>query len=161
MADDFAADTTGRMTVANSKDKDMRISYFCFILSALAGIVGMVFGLYMGIVGDHSLSPSHAHLNLAGWVTMMLYGLYYRGAPQGDTGLRWVQAGLGGAGFPAFAGGLGFYLQTGSETAFVVLSAGTVGVIAAMALFVVILLRDARLQERPQTRWGANPVGTV
>lgn len=32
--------------------------------------------IYMGIAQDHSLTPVHAHLNLLGWVTMFLTGLY-------------------------------------------------------------------------------------
>jgi hypothetical protein len=139
----------------------MRITYFCFILATLAGTIGMLLGLYMGIAGDHSLSPSHAHLNLLGWVTMMLYGLYHRGAPQVDMVLRWVQVGLGGAGFPAFSAGLGVYLHTGSDAAFMVVTAGVIACIAAMVLFIVILVRDARRQHHPQARWTGNPVGNA
>lgn len=122
----------------------MRITYFCFVSAALAGLTGMSLGLYMGLAEDHSLAPSHAHLNLLGWVTMMLYGLYHRAAPQDDMVLRWVQVGLGGAGFPAFTGGLGLYLQTGNDAVFPVLVAGIFGCILAMLLFVVVLVRDAR-----------------
>lgn len=49
----------------------------------LAGIVfvilGMVLGVYMGTSEDFTLTPLHAHLNLVGWATMMLFGLFYRG----------------------------------------------------------------------------------
>lgn len=127
----------------------MLISYFCFISAALAGFAGMGLGLYMGIAEDHALAPSHAHLNLLGWVTMMLYGLYHRGAPQSAMVLRWVQVGLGGAGFPAFAGGLAVYLQTDSKAAFVFVIAGTLASMAAMLLFVAVLLRDVRLGRTP------------
>jgi cbb3-type cytochrome oxidase subunit 1 len=33
----------------------------------------------MAISDDHSAFPAHAHLNLVGWATMMLFGLFYRG----------------------------------------------------------------------------------
>ncbi len=121
----------------------MRISYFCFVWAALAGMSGMALGLYMGIAEDHTLAPSHAHLNLLGWVTMMLYGLYHRGAPQDASALRWVQVSLGGAGFIGFAAGLGVYLESGSTTFFPVLQAGVIGCMASMALFIFILVRDA------------------
>jgi hypothetical protein len=49
----------------------------------LAGIVfvliGMCLGIYMGSKEDFTLAPLHAHLNLVGWATMMLFGLFYRG----------------------------------------------------------------------------------
>lgn len=133
----------------------MRIAYCCFVL---AGFSGMSLGLYMGIAEDHSLSPAHAHLNLLGWVTMMLYGLYHRAAPQADAGLRWVQAGLGGAGLPAFAIGLGVYLKTANEVAFLSVIAGTLATLAGMLLFIVILVRDAGRQRLFQRDWQATRV---
>ncbi len=51
-----------------------------FMLSAILFVtVGMILGLYMGPSQDFRLVPVHAHLNLLGWATMMLAGLYYRG----------------------------------------------------------------------------------
>ncbi len=44
-------------------------------------IVGMLLGISMGTREDFTLAPVHAHLNLVGWVTMFLFGLWYRGAP--------------------------------------------------------------------------------
>ena len=31
----------------------------------------------MGISEDHSTFPAHAHLNLLGWVSLFLFGIYY------------------------------------------------------------------------------------
>ena len=36
-------------------------------------------GIYMGMHEDFTLAPVHAHINLLGWVTLALYGLYHRG----------------------------------------------------------------------------------
>lgn len=47
-------------------------------VALLFAIVGMGLGLFMAISGDHAQRPAHAHINLLGWVTMMLYGLFYR-----------------------------------------------------------------------------------
>jgi hypothetical protein len=121
----------------------MRITYFCFITAALAGATGMTLGIHMGIAQDFTLAPAHAHLNLLGWVTMTLYGLYHRGAPQDARALRWVQVGLGGVGFPVFTGGLAVYLYTGNDNLFGLVVAGSLACFAAMILFVVILIRDA------------------
>ncbi len=95
-----------------------------------------------------SLSPAHAHLNLLGWVTMTLYGLYHRGAPRNTMALRWVQIDTGGPGFPAFAGGLAVYLATGNGAVFVVGLVGVVLCILSMILFLGMLLRDARTPEQ-------------
>jgi hypothetical protein len=64
----------------------MPIWYFCFITGAVAALIGMGLGIAMGISQDFSLTPVHAHLNLLGWVSMLLYGLYYR--PRASPGYR-------------------------------------------------------------------------
>lgn len=45
-------------------------------------IVGVSLGLFMAASHDHSMFPVHAHLNLLGWVSMTLFGLFYRFFPQ-------------------------------------------------------------------------------
>jgi hypothetical protein len=131
----------------------MRIACFCFILAALAGVTGMLLGLYMGPSEDHSLTPAHAHLNLMGWVTMTLYGLYHRGAPQDVRALRWVQVGPGGFGIPVFTGGPAFCLQAGNENLFGPTVAAALACFAAMVLFLVILIRDARALRPSHAQW--------
>jgi hypothetical protein len=50
-------------------------------LAVLYLIAGVGLGLYMAASNDHSMSPVHAHLNLLGWVTLALFGLFYRLVP--------------------------------------------------------------------------------
>jgi hypothetical protein len=38
----------------------------------------MVWGIVMAISEDHSAMPAHAHLNLLGWVSLFLFGIFYR-----------------------------------------------------------------------------------
>jgi hypothetical protein len=38
----------------------------------------MIWGLVMAITVDHSSMPAHAHLNLLGWVSLFLFGIYYQ-----------------------------------------------------------------------------------
>jgi cbb3-type cytochrome oxidase subunit 1 len=54
-------------------------------------VIGVTLGVYMGATGDHTQHPTHAHLNLLGWVSMALFGLFYRAFPAAaDTKLaRW------------------------------------------------------------------------
>jgi hypothetical protein len=127
----------------------MRLSYFCFIVAALAALTGMSLGIHMGLSGDFTLAPAHAHLNLLGWVTMALYGLYHRGVSRDRDRLAWTQVGCAAAGFPLMTGGLGAYLVTGSATFVPFLLAGSLLSVTSMALFVLIVLSDAMRTAAP------------
>ena len=50
-------------------------------LAVLYLVAGVGLGLYMAASKDHSMFPVHAHLNLLGWVTLALFGLFYRFVP--------------------------------------------------------------------------------
>ena len=51
----------------------------CYILAGLVWLVlGMAFGIWMGITNNLDFANSHAHFNLVGFVTSMLFGLVYR-----------------------------------------------------------------------------------
>lgn len=56
----------------------MKASSLCFRAAVLFGIVGMAWGIDMALRGDHSQFPAHAHLNLLGWVSLFLIGVFYR-----------------------------------------------------------------------------------
>jgi hypothetical protein len=61
----------------------MRYSSIFITVAVLCLLVGEVFGIWMSQDTDRfSLHPAHAHLNLAGWVTLALYGLSHRAFPQ-------------------------------------------------------------------------------
>jgi cbb3-type cytochrome oxidase subunit 1 len=47
-------------------------------------VAGMIWGMVMAIAEDHSTFPAHAHLNLLGWVSLFLFGIYYRLHPAID-----------------------------------------------------------------------------
>jgi cbb3-type cytochrome oxidase subunit 1 len=51
-------------------------------IAVLYLIAGVSMGLFMAASHDHSMFPAHAHLNLLGWVSMSLFGLFYRAYPQ-------------------------------------------------------------------------------
>lgn len=55
------------------------LAYRFMLAAVLFVAIGMMLGLYMGPSQDFRLVPVHVHLNLVGWATMMLFGLYYRG----------------------------------------------------------------------------------
>jgi hypothetical protein len=121
----------------------MRLAYLCFIGGAAFGVAGMSLGIFMGISQDFTLTPVHAHINLLGFVSLMLYGLYYRGAP--TTGhLAWLQAGMSILGVPLMAGGLASMLVGchGGLGEFITI-AGSLFTIGALGMFLVKVLRDA------------------
>lgn len=120
----------------------LRISDFCFVVAALAALGGMGLGIVMGISQDFTLAPAHAHLNLLGWVTMAIYGLYHRGAGRTGGFAGWTQVGSGGLGAGLMAGGLADYLSSGSHRAMPMVVAGSLLALTGMVLFLGLVLAD-------------------
>jgi hypothetical protein len=56
----------------------MTASSLSFKLAVLFVITGMAMGIGMAMAHDHSIMPAHAHLNLLGWVSLFLFGIYYK-----------------------------------------------------------------------------------
>lgn len=50
-------------------------------LAVLYLIAGVSLGIFMAASHNHTMFPVHAHLNLLGWVSMGLFGLFYRSWP--------------------------------------------------------------------------------
>lgn len=71
------------------------LAYFCIVSAAMYALAGMAFGIVMAASHDHTLMTVHAHLNLLGWVSMAIYGLYYHAVPAAaDTRLAKVHVGV-------------------------------------------------------------------
>lgn len=125
----------------------MSITHFCFAIGGLSALLGMSLGIAMGIAHDFSLTPVHAHLNLLGWVTMALYGLYYRERSPAAGKFQWTQVGAAACGIPLMTGGLAvmlteaFPVLAGAAEAAVIV--GSLLTITAMALFFTVVLGDA------------------
>src|SRR4051795_6842287 len=62
----------------------MKSSSLSFQAAVLLVLVGMVWGIVMAVSQDHSSMPAHAHLNLLGWVSLFLFGIYYHLHPAVD-----------------------------------------------------------------------------
>jgi hypothetical protein len=60
----------------------MSLSTWFLRLAVLYLIAGVCLGIFMAASNDHSMFPVHAHLNLLGWVSLALFGLFYRAWPQ-------------------------------------------------------------------------------
>src|ERR671921_1898195 len=63
----------------------MKASALSFKLAVLFVIAGMAMGIGMAAAQDHSIMPAHAHLNLLGWVSLFLFGIYYERRPALDA----------------------------------------------------------------------------
>ena len=57
------------------------IAFVFFLAAVLCVSAGMIWGIQMAISQDRLLSGAHVHLNLVGWTTMALFGLYHRLTP--------------------------------------------------------------------------------
>ena len=63
----------------------MKASSLSFRAAVVFVVAGMVMGIGMAMSEDHALMPAHAHLNLLGWVSLFLFGIYYKLHPGVDT----------------------------------------------------------------------------
>ncbi len=59
-----------------------RVDVYFLLLATVLLICGAVLGIVMGAREDFQLVPIHAHLNLAGWASLALFGLTYRAYPE-------------------------------------------------------------------------------
>ena len=50
-------------------------------LAVLYALIGVALGIVMAASHDYNLKPVHAHLNLLGWVSLALFGFWYRSVP--------------------------------------------------------------------------------
>jgi hypothetical protein len=59
-----------------------RVDVYFLLLATFLLICGATLGIVMGAREDFQLVPVHAHLNLAGWASLGLFGLTYRAYPE-------------------------------------------------------------------------------
>lgn len=121
------------------------VSNWFFTTAALCVLIGMAWGIQMAASGDHSLSPAHAHLNLVGWVTMGLFGLYYHNVPEAAGGLAKVHFALALSGVITMVPGIAIARNDGGEGLAIL---GSFLTIASMLVFFFTVVRNGR--------WSAN-----
>jgi uncharacterized protein YhhL (DUF1145 family) len=63
----------------------VKASSLSFFVAVVAAVIGMAWGIHMAISQDHSAMPAHAHLNLLGWVSLFMFGVFYRLHPMLDA----------------------------------------------------------------------------
>lgn len=120
-----------------------RLPASCFKIGSLTALVAVSLGIYMGISHDHSLAPVHVHLNLIGWVSMFLFGLFYKAHPSVIGPIAAAQVLLSAVGFITMMCGLAGLLIT-AHPAFQPLTViGSLSVWFGFALFALIVARTA------------------
>jgi len=136
----------------------MRIAQYCLVVAASAALCGMSLGIYMAANQNFTLAPAHAHLNLLGWVSMALYGLWYRGAEIVRPRLAWTQAIVATVGFAIMVAALALLLVTGEHRFEALIAGGAIFVVLGMVLFLFQILTDGATAAaaRPRPSWGVN-----
>ena len=119
----------------------MRNIAFCFFVAAVLCVTtGMFWGIQMAISGDHQMAPAHAHLNLVGWTTMGLFGLYYTVTPQAaGTMLAKIHLGFAILGVLCLVPGIAMAVSSGGEA---LAAIGSILTVISMLIFLVTVARN-------------------
>ena len=122
----------------------MTASRLSFTLAVLIAIAGMTWGIAMAISHDHSTLPAHAHLNLLGWVSLFLMGLYYRGHADLDgSRIAHLQVVVWAAASVAMVAGVGL-IYSGAPRAEPLAAISSLVLLADMLLFAWLVTRTTR-----------------
>ena len=121
-----------------------RIASFHLRAATVYALIGMCWGIHMAISQDHSLMPAHAHLNLLGWVSVFLYGLFFAHVPKAAEGkLAKIHLGLAHIGVIVLIPGVAL-IHGGIEAGEPLAGGGSILVVLAMLLFAAIVFRNTR-----------------
>ncbi|RZJ00947.1 MAG: hypothetical protein EON90_05460 [Brevundimonas sp.] len=138
----------GALTRGSAEGDAGGLSGFFLRFGVVAALIGMLMGVAMGVSEDFRLATAHAHLNLLGWVSMTLYGLFYRVSPASSEGcLPAVQAVCAVAGAGVFVASLGLKLvgpPALAHAAALGLMVGPALVVTGMGLFALIVFQGTR-----------------
>lgn len=104
-------------------------------------VIGMLFGMWMGMVQDFRFAAAHAHWNLVGFVTSSIYGLTHRAYPKlAESRLTWTQCALHVIGVLLFAPGI--VLAVATEEHRVAIVGGLVLILAALMFMFIYFTHD-------------------
>ena len=121
----------------------MRVHVVFIGLGLIFLIVGMVFGMWMGISQNLQFAAVHAHWNLVGFVTSTLYGLIHRAYPKlAESKLTWPQCVVHVVGVLIFAPGIMLALTSHQEIGAAV--GGSLVIVAALMFLWIYLTHDHR-----------------
>lgn len=119
----------------------MKASRLSFQAAVVFVVAGMIWGIVMAISDNHAAMPAHAHLNLLGWVSLFLFGIYYRLHPLLDaTRSAVVQVWIWIVSTVVLAIGVGL-VHTGHASGDPIAAVGSFAVLLDMLLFGWLVFR--------------------
>jgi peptidoglycan/LPS O-acetylase OafA/YrhL len=127
----------------------MKASSISFPAAVLMVLAGMIWGIVMAMTDDHSAMPAHAHLNLLGWVSLFLFGIFYYLHPAIDRSrTALVQVWIWIVGTVTLTVGVGM-IHTGHQGGDPIAAVGSLIVLAGMLLFGWLVVRGGRSSAMP------------
>ena len=116
-----------------------QLSVWYFRTAILFLITGICLGLYMSITHKFEATAAHAHINLLGWVTMAIFGIYYALNPvQAASRIAKIQYMLYTIGILVMAPSL-FLMLTGNPALEPVVAISSLVTFSGVLLFAMIL----------------------
>ena len=106
-------------------------------IAVLYLVFGVTLGMYMGITQNFTLMPVHAHVLLAGWLSLAMAGVIYHFYPSASrTLLAKIHFWLHNIGLPLFMLGLGQMLMGGGPSNIpFILPAGALTLLVGLVCF--------------------------
>ena len=121
----------------------MLASSLCFKTAVLFAFGGFIMGIGMAASGNHSVMPAHAHMALLGWVSLFLFGLYYRLHPWADCrALAQLQVLTWSTGTLVLVVGVTM-IYTGHPIGEPIAAVGSIVVLSALLMFATVVFRGA------------------
>jgi len=116
-------------------DKLIKISVVYFL-------IGVLLGLYMSIAHNYMLTGVHVHINLLGWMSLVVAGILYKLYPHlENTAVAKIHFWLHNLGLPVMMGGLTLVLL-GNRGIVVLVSIGSMAVVLGIVFFVYNVLAN-------------------
>jgi len=107
-------------------------------------VIGVLFGMVIGIMERFEFADVHAHINLLGWATLALAGLIYTLYPRaGSNRLAVWHFWLQNIGLPIFIIGL-FLFNIIGRPAIPIISTGAIIAILGIITFAINVLTNVR-----------------
>ncbi len=119
----------------------MRGVAFWFFASGVGYVtLGMFFGIWMSAAHDHTLAGAHAHLNLVGWVTMALFGMFYHLVPSAAASpLAKIHFAVATIGVWFMVPGIALAIMGQNQLPVII---GSLATAASMLIFLYIVMRS-------------------
>ena len=117
-------------------------------IAVLYLVVGVALGAYMGMAQNFALAPVHAHVLLAGWLSLAMAGVIYHFYPAASrTLLAKIHFWLHNIGLPIFMLGLALML-TGHDSLPVILPIGALSLLVGLVCFSLNVWLNVKSENR-------------